>query len=71
MKKMQAGSLPELVRMAILVVVSEAVKTEDGSKFEIEYSDGQKRYGGIGNYIGVKLAQATRKAPTSMSDQRW
>lgn len=42
-----------------LVVVSEAVKTEDGSKFEIEYSDGQKRYGGIGNYIGVRLAQAT------------
>ena len=42
-----------------LVIVSEAVKTLDGSKFEVEYSDGQKRYGGIGNYIGAKLAEAT------------
>lgn len=42
-----------------LVVVSEAVKTADGSKYEVQYSDGQKRYGGIGNYIGMKLAEAT------------
>lgn len=42
-----------------LVVVSEAVKTVDGSKFEVSYSDGQKRYGGIGNYIGAKLAEST------------
>jgi phosphofructokinase-like protein len=42
-----------------LVVVSEAVKTLEGAKYEVEFSDGQKRYGGIGNYIGMKLSQAT------------
>lgn len=42
-----------------LVVVSEAVKTLEGDKYMIEYPDGQKRYGGIGNYIGAKLTAAT------------
>ncbi|MBL4589625.1 MAG: ATP-dependent 6-phosphofructokinase [Alphaproteobacteria bacterium] len=42
-----------------LVVVSEAVKTEEGEKYMVEYSDGQKRYGGIGNYIGEKIAEGT------------
>lgn len=42
-----------------LVVVSEAVKTLEGEKYMIEYPDGQKRYGGIGNYIGAKLTAAT------------
>ncbi len=42
-----------------LVVVSEAVKTEDGSKYEVAFADGQRRYGGIGNYIGDQLAKAT------------
>lgn len=42
-----------------LIVVSEAVQTVEGGKYQIEYADGQKRYGGIGNYIGLKLAEAT------------
>ena len=42
-----------------LVIVSEAVKTEDGSKFMVEYTGGEKRYGGIGNYIGAKIAEMT------------
>jgi len=42
-----------------LVVVSEAVKTPDGEKIEMEYHDGAKRYGGIGHYMGDKIADAT------------
>ena len=42
-----------------LIIVSEAVKLQDGGKAEIEFADGQKRYGGIGNYIGAKLSEAT------------
>ncbi len=42
-----------------LVVVSEAVKTDDGKKFEMVYYGGEKRYGGIGHYIGSKIADAT------------
>jgi len=42
-----------------LVVVSEAVKTLEGTKYEVSFADGQKRYGGIGNYIGDQLARAT------------
>ncbi|MGE4313072.1 MAG: ATP-dependent 6-phosphofructokinase [Pseudobdellovibrionaceae bacterium] len=42
-----------------LVVVSEAVKTETGEKFMVEYVNGEKRYGGIGNYIGAKIAEMT------------
>ncbi len=42
-----------------LVVVSEAVKTESGDKYMVEYTDGQKRYGGIGNYIGAKISEGT------------
>ncbi len=42
-----------------LVVVSEAVKTEDGNKFEMVYYGGEKRYGGIGHYIGSQIADAT------------
>jgi phosphofructokinase-like protein len=42
-----------------LVIVSEAIKTIEGGKYEVTYADGQTRYGGIGNYIGMKLAQAT------------
>ncbi len=41
-----------------LVAVSEAVKTEDGAKFEMVYHGGEKRYGGIGHYIGSKIAEA-------------
>jgi ATP-dependent phosphofructokinase / diphosphate-dependent phosphofructokinase len=42
-----------------LVVVSEAVKTLDGTKATKVFADGQKRYGGIGDYIGEKIAEAT------------
>ncbi len=42
-----------------LVVVSEAVKTPEGSKLEMEYAGGEKRYGGIGNFLGAKIAEMT------------
>lgn len=42
-----------------LVVVSEAVKTVSGEKFEVTYHGGETRYGGIGQYIGAKIAEAT------------
>lgn len=42
-----------------LVIVSEAVKTPNGEKFEITYHDGQKRYGGIGNFLSAKIAEST------------
>lgn len=42
-----------------LVVVSEAVKSADGKALQIEYADGEKRYGGVGNYIGHLIAQKT------------
>lgn len=42
-----------------LVVVSEAVKTLQGGARQISHADGQKRYGGIGYYIGEQIAAAT------------
>lgn len=42
-----------------LVVVSEAVKTEDGSGIKKVLQGGEKRYGGIGDYIGEAIATAT------------
>lgn len=42
-----------------LVVVSEAVRAAKGKAMKIEHVDGEKRYGGIGNYIGDALAKAT------------
>lgn len=42
-----------------LVIVSEAVKTEDGKPFMITYADGQERYSGIGNYFSDEIARAT------------
>lgn len=41
-----------------LVVVSEAVKA-GGDALKVEHVGGEKRYGGIGNYIGEKLAEMT------------
>lgn len=43
-----------------LVVVSEAVKTPDGKKHQVVYHGGETRYGGIGDYLGVKIAEATQ-----------
>ncbi|AWK88455.1 ATP-dependent 6-phosphofructokinase [Azospirillum thermophilum] len=42
-----------------LVVVSEAVKTLDGSGVTRAYHGGETRYGGIGSYIGDRISEAT------------
>lgn len=42
-----------------LVIVSEAVKNPDGDKLEVVYHGGETRYGGIGEYLAPKIAQAT------------
>jgi len=42
-----------------LVVVSEAVKDEHGEPLHKTFSDGQKRLGGIGDYLGEKIAEKT------------
>lgn len=39
-----------------LVVVSEAVKTVEGSNLTKNFHDGQKRLGGIGNYIAEQIS---------------
>ncbi len=52
-------SLKENGRNFALVIVSEAVKTPDGQKHEVVYHGGETRYGGIGEYLCVKIAKAT------------
>jgi ATP-dependent phosphofructokinase / diphosphate-dependent phosphofructokinase len=42
-----------------LVIVSEAVKSPDGKKIQITYHGGETRYGGIGEYLSSKIAEAT------------
>jgi phosphofructokinase-like protein len=42
-----------------LVVVSEAVKTVDGKALQVEHVGGEKRYGGIGHYLGEQIAEKT------------
>jgi phosphofructokinase-like protein len=42
-----------------LVVVAEAVKKENGMKVIHEYKDGQKRLGGIGDYIANEIMSKT------------
>ena len=42
-----------------LIVVAEAVKKEDGSKVLHKYMDGEKRLGGIGDYIAEELMKKT------------
>lgn len=42
-----------------LLIVSEAVKSPDGEKLQVVYHGGEKRYGGIGEYLGPKIADAT------------
>ncbi len=51
--------IKESGRNFALIVVSEAVKTPDGEKFEVTYHGGEKRYGGIGHYLSDKIAGAT------------
>jgi phosphofructokinase-like protein len=42
-----------------LIIVSEAVKSPDGEKREVVYHGGEKRYGGIADYLGPRIAEAT------------
>ena len=42
-----------------LIVVAEAVKKENGDKVIHEYKDGQKRLGGIGEYISNEITSKT------------
>lgn len=53
------NEVKESGRNFALVVVSEAVKTEEGNKFQMVYKGGETRYGGIGNYIGEQIANLT------------
>ncbi len=49
-------SIREKGRNFALVVVSEAVRTQEGSKLMNEFYGGQKRLGGIGHVIGSQIA---------------
>mgnify|MGYP001984885929 CR=1 FL=1 len=42
-----------------LIIVAEAVKKEDGSKVMHKYMDGEKRLGGIGDYIASEIMKKT------------
>ena len=42
-----------------LIIVAEAVKKEDGSKVMHKYIDGEKRLGGIGDYIASEIMKKT------------
>ncbi|MFP4314119.1 MAG: ATP-dependent 6-phosphofructokinase [Alphaproteobacteria bacterium] len=42
-----------------LVIVSEAVKGPEGEKRQVVYHGGETRYGGIGEYLGPRIAEAT------------
>lgn len=42
-----------------LVIVSEAVKGPEGESRQVVYYGGEKRYGGIGEYLGPRIAEAT------------
>jgi phosphofructokinase-like protein len=55
--KIQA--VKESGRNFALVIVSEAVKSFEGKKVQTKQADGQRRYGGIGEYLSAKIAQAT------------
>jgi len=56
-KKIQ--SVKDSGRNFALIIVSEAVKSPDGEKIMISYSGGEKRYGGIGQYLSAKIADTT------------
>ncbi len=47
-------------RKFVLLVVAEAVKTEDGNPLEIHYVNGQARYGGIGHYLSAEISSLTQ-----------
>ena len=52
-------SLRDRGRNFALVVVAEAVKTESGETVTITEGDGSRRLGGIGHYLGDRIAEAT------------
>lgn len=56
-KKIMA--VKEAGRNFALVIVSEAVTGPEGEKREVVYHGGETRYGGIGEYLGPRIAKAT------------
>jgi len=38
-----------------LIVVAEAVKTEEGETYKVSFADGEKRLGGIGDYLAEQI----------------
>jgi len=52
-------SLKAAGRNFALVIVAEAVKTENGEPVLVKHLGGQASYGGIGHYIAERLARAT------------
>ena len=55
-----AATKQETGRNFALVVVAEAVKTEDGNPVTQAHKSGGSTYGGIGQYIGEQIAELTR-----------
>ena len=41
------------------MLFAEAVKTEEGRSYTVEFADGQKRLGGIGNYLSEEIMKMT------------
>jgi len=52
-------SVREGGRNFALVVVSESAKEVDGKALKVEHVGGEKRYGGIGHYLGERIAVKT------------
>ena len=53
------GNLKKRDRNFALVVVAEAVRTEEGERITVSDSGGQMRLGGIGHYLGNRIAEIT------------
>jgi phosphofructokinase-like protein len=53
------SSLADLGRTFALIVVAEAVKTEDGKQVVLSDEGGRPRYGGIGHYLAEKISAVT------------
>ncbi|MCD8496813.1 MAG: ATP-dependent 6-phosphofructokinase [Alphaproteobacteria bacterium] len=52
-------AVKEAGRNFALVIVSEALQTLEGENREVVYYGGEKRYGGVGEYLGPRIAEAT------------
>lgn len=55
----QIKSVMDRGRHSGLVVVSEAVRNQDGDVLSIQDVEGQHRYGGIGHYLADRISQTT------------